>query len=235
MIDVIKRTPEAYSRISRDYQILARLYSALFNISKSYIDSMSVWDRDIDNNLTTLRAKTLNFQPKHSWALDDLEAVTTCFKYLMMNKGTEKAIEYCISILMKIEKVNGPINEDTVIIRDNNLTIRLEEGLLSWGVLEDLVKYLLPAGFTYRVIRYSSLSTDNNISKFNYGDVKLKYRRFGRKSDSEGEWDPMLYIGESSENILSNTYVYDNESNDVSESIGEWVYIDGVLPDQDEV
>ena len=66
MIDVIKQTPREYSAQSRDYQVLARLYSALFNVSKMYIDNLSVWNNDIDNRLATLRAKTLNFDARFS-------------------------------------------------------------------------------------------------------------------------------------------------------------------------
>ena len=66
MIDVIKQTPIEYSKQSRDYQTISRLYTAIYNISKMYIDDMSIWNGDIDNKLTTLRSKTLNFIPKHS-------------------------------------------------------------------------------------------------------------------------------------------------------------------------
>lgn len=208
MIDIIKQTPSEYSKQSRDYQIIARLYSALFNISKSYIDSMSIWDNNIDNNLTELRAKTLNFQTKHTWSLDDLEAVTSCFKYLMFYKGTRKALEYCISILMKIEKIGGDIDENTIIIDDNNLIIRLEEGLITWGVLEDLMKYLLPAGFTYRIIRYKSKKLNTISDKFLYEDNNIYIRKFG--------WDEdMFTIGGNdvdsegnNSHIINNTFVY---------------------------
>ena len=39
MIDTIKMTPAEYSAQSRDYQVIARLYTALFNLSKMYIDN----------------------------------------------------------------------------------------------------------------------------------------------------------------------------------------------------
>jgi len=65
MIDVIKQTPSEYSKQSRDYQVLARLYTALYNLSKMYTDNMSVWSLNIDNKLSVLRSKTLNFDPKH--------------------------------------------------------------------------------------------------------------------------------------------------------------------------
>ena len=34
MIDVIKQTPSEYSKGSRDYQILARLYTSVYNLLK---------------------------------------------------------------------------------------------------------------------------------------------------------------------------------------------------------
>ena len=44
--------------MSRDYQIISRLQSALYNVSKMYIDNMSIWNPDIDDKLAYLRAKT---------------------------------------------------------------------------------------------------------------------------------------------------------------------------------
>ena len=92
MIDVIKQTPKIYSEMSRDYQIISRLQSALYNVSKMYIDNMSIWNPDIDDKLAYLRAKTLNFDPKHSWSLKDLESITSCFKYLVKRKGAKIAL-----------------------------------------------------------------------------------------------------------------------------------------------
>ncbi len=42
MIDVIRQTPSEYSKQSRDYQLIARLFTALYNVTKMYIDDMSV-------------------------------------------------------------------------------------------------------------------------------------------------------------------------------------------------
>lgn len=162
MIDVIKQTPAEYSKQSRDYQVLARLYTALYNINKMYIDNMSVWDNDIDNKLTTLRARTLNFIPKHSWDLDDLDAAISCFKYIMRKKGTITAIKFCLTILLRIRKLTGVIDESagTLIIDDKNnfIEVRIPTQLASAGVIEDLFNYLLPAGMTYRITEYKSFA-----------------------------------------------------------------------------
>ena len=158
MIDVIKQTPKIYSEMSRDYQIISRLQSALYNVSKMYIDNMSIWESDIDDKLAYLRAKTLNFDPKHSWSLKDLESVTSCFKYLIKRKGAKIALEYLLNILMKVHNLkNSNSKLDMVSIEDNNVTIRVEENLATIGIVEDLIKYILPAGLTYRIIEYKSM------------------------------------------------------------------------------
>lgn len=167
MIDIIKQTPREYSSQSRDYQVIARLYTALFNYVKTYIDNMSVWDTNIDNRLTSLRASTLNFEPDHAWDLDDLEAITTCFKYLMRNKGTVKALEYCVDILLRIENIVGESIDEVVTMSNYNVTIRVPDDLFTLGIVEDLVKYLLPSGLTYTIIKYKSY----NLSDEMYTDI----------------------------------------------------------------
>lgn len=165
MIDVIKQTPLEYSKQSRDYQVLARLYTSLFNINKMYIDNMQVWDNDIDNRLTTLRSRTLNFIPKHSWDLDDLDSAISCFKYIMRKKGTVTAIQFCLTILLRIRKLNGEVSEEsgTLIINneENKIEVRIPSQLASVGVVEDLFEYLLPAGVTYRITEYTQAEPGN--------------------------------------------------------------------------
>lgn len=211
MIDIVKQTPLEYSKQSRDYQVIARLYTALFNYSKMYVDSMNVWNDDIDNKLTTLRARSLNFIPDHSWDLDDLEAITSCFKYLVRNKGTVTALEYCINILMKIEKIDSEIRANLVTIDDQyNVIIRVPDNLITLGIVEDLVKYLLPAGLTYRIILYKSYNLNDAI----WTDVKAgvetpvhrdvaytKKMWVGNNLDSEGRHITNTFIYTDSEGI----------------------------------
>ena len=179
MIDIVKQTPWEYSSQSRDYQVIARLYTALFNYVKTYIDNMSIWDTNIDNRLTMLRAKTLNFEPDHSWDLNDLEAVTTCFKYLMRNKGTVKALEYCVDILMRIENIVGESLDEVVTMSNYNVTIRVPEDLFTLGIIEDLVKYLLPSGLTYNIVKYKSY----NLRDIVYTDIYYNERRVNEGGD----------------------------------------------------
>ena len=228
MIDIVKQTPLEYSSQSRDYQVIARLYTALFNYVKTYIDNMSVWDLNIDNRLTSLRASTLNFEPDHAWDLDDLEAVTTCFKYLMRNKGTVKALEYCVDILMRIENIVGESIDQVVTMSNYNVTIRVPDDLFTLGIVEDLVKYLLPSGLSYTIIKYKSYNLKDviytdvyyNEPKTSQGDVLTILKEFDHNARMYvGRNEPTTTITDGSGNVRPNqvpnqfieTFVYNDE------------------------
>jgi hypothetical protein len=206
MIDIIKQTPLEYSKESRDYQVLARLYTSLFNVSKMYIDNLQIWNSDIDNKLATLRAKTLNFQTKHNWDLKDLEAITAGFKYLMRYKGTTEAVKIILSIIMKIEKIDNKINGSSVVLNNNCLNIKIEKDLMSAGIIEDLLRYILPAGITYRIIRY--VSYDDSSSKVT--DVYFVSNSSSDVTKKDYSYSKNLYIGNDESKIrkYDETFIY---------------------------
>ena len=170
MIDTIKMTPAEYSAQSRDYQVIARLYTALFNLSKMYIDNNHFWTNDIDKKLSRLRSFTLNFRNKYDWDLDDLKVVSSCFKYLMFRKGTKTALRYCIYILMRIKNLEGTITDNNIKIIGNLIEIQIPENLTNLGAIEDLIRYLIPAGFTYRVILYKEVNLNQEVKVVAYTD-----------------------------------------------------------------
>lgn len=197
MIDIIKQTPIEYSAQSRDYQVLARLYTAIFNISKMYTDNLSIWNNNIDNRLTTLRAKTLNFNAKHSWPEDDLEAVTSCFKYLIRSKGVLNTIEYCINILMKIQGIYGENLDNQITLNNYIITIRVPGELLTLGILEDLLKYLLPIGYIFNIVKYKAMNLSNLLrTEIAYGDNPLSYNQV--------PYSEKMYIGTSDQEDQTN-------------------------------
>lgn len=208
MIDIIKQTPSEYSNLSRDYQTIARLYSLLFNYSKLYIDDLDIWDNNIDNKLVTLRAKTLNFDAKHSWDLDELEAVTSCFKYLIRKKGSSECFKYCVNILLRSLGLSSVLDEQNITIDQDNyqVIVRADVTNLTSGIIEDLLTYLLPAGWTYRVIKYTSYSAGNDLNtKIKYDGDSVKTTPFNTSYKQ--------YIGNdtSKKRFITHTWVYNEE------------------------
>lgn len=202
MIDVIAQTPIEYSRQSRDYQVIARLYTALYNLSKMYIDDMDIWNANIDNKLSYLRGKTLNFHPKHAWDYDALDAATSCLKYLVRHKGTKPAIQECVRILERVNQLkdipNGPIVE--VDYDTYTIIIKIPKQLASMGVVEDLLRLIIPIGMGYRIVEFEMI-TDGVEDHFEFSDkidirhnVKLiptyKMGIGGPKIEYDGEGKP---------------------------------------------
>lgn len=206
MIDIVKQTPAEYSKQSRDYQVIARLFTTMFNYSKMYVDNLNTWMPNIDNKLSILRAKTLNFDIRHTWDLDELEAVTSCFKYLIRNKGTKIALNYCVSILLRILNLNSKVADVQIDPATLSITIWADVNSISSGVIEDLIAHLLPAGWGYRLVQYSEVSpTNGNIN------TEIFYDKDNIKTKPiENSYS--LFIGNDNpkKRFITKTFVYDD-------------------------
>lgn len=161
MINLEKDTPVEYSKQSRDYQVFVFLYNALFNQVKMYVDLIkNIWTDNIDTKLLDLRSYTLNFIPKFEWENQDLLGVTNCFRYLVRTKGTEDAIKKALEILSRIKGIDLIPGSDSRIIVENGIVkLLVSEEIDDIGNIEDLLRYILPAGLPYEVIKYSRVST----------------------------------------------------------------------------
>ena len=223
MINTVKMTPEQYSVQSRDYQVIARLYTALFNLSKMYIDNNHFWTNDIDKKLSKLRAYSLNFRTKYDWDLEDLKVVSSCFKYLMFRKGTRQALRYCIYILMRIKNLEGTITDNSIEVDDNLITIKIPENLTSLGAIEDLIKYLIPAGFSYRIIEYQEIKPNAVTNIYAYYDSTdvitgtIESFKLTIRGNSEENINAIDYTGYGTEgsdsNSIVNGEIHDNTGN----------------------
>ena len=159
MINIEKDTPVEYSKQSRDYQVFSFIYTILFNYTKMYVDLVkNVWTDNIDSKLLDLRAYTLNFIPKFQWDNSDLLGVTNCFRYLLRTKGTKNAIQSCLEILARVRGITLT-GLSVQITEDNLVQLILNEDVADVGNIEDLLRYILPAGTTYEIIKYSRLNS----------------------------------------------------------------------------
>ena len=159
MIDIQKDTPIEYSKQSRDYQVFSFLYSALFNQVKLFVDQIeNIWTDNIDDKLLLPRSYTLNFIPKYDWDNDDLRGVTNNFRDLLRTKGTTDAIKACLEILARLH--NASIQGIEVeILGPGHIRIIIGEEISDFGIIEDLLRYILPAGITYEVVKYANVNS----------------------------------------------------------------------------
>lgn len=145
-------TPSVYSKESRDFQLIGRLYDAVFNSVKMSIDSMTnePLSKHSDERFLDLVARTLGFESKHNYNIENLHALCSSFKKIMFHKGTELAIEEAINMLLKAQNIDKFYfkNIDKV---NKTVIIYIPQELKDVVLLEDLMNYILPAGFTYEI------------------------------------------------------------------------------------
>lgn len=207
MIDFIKQSPPVYSKESRDYQLISRLLTALLSYSESYSNNMSVYNDTINPKLSELRALTLNFIPKHQWPTETLNAVTSCFKYLIQSKGSIDAIRTCFYIILRFENIESDVD---IKIEGKKLHIEIAENIEKVGAIKDLLEYIVPAGVDYEISIVKPLK--NNLTGFVYSD--------SANTSQIPDTKVTIYSGTSDTHI---GYIYFNEihKNNVKKSSNE--------------
>ena len=163
MIDAIALTPINYSADSRDYQYLARVFSAAFNYSKTAADMVRncVLNKNSDIKLLDLFAKTLGFESRREYGANDLRLLCMAFKDIMRLKGSKQAVESCIRVLLKAQDITAQARVTVMNMDESmspakavyNVTIMVPETLTDLALLEDMMDYVLPAGYTYSIVK----------------------------------------------------------------------------------
>ena len=209
MIDFIKQSPPVYSKESRDYQLISRLLTALFSYSESYINNMSVYNDTINSKLSELRALTLNFIPKHQWPTDALNAVTSCFKYLMKYKGSLTAILACFYIILRFENIESEVD---VKVSGNKIQVEIAENIEKIGAIKDLLDYIMPAGIDYEVVIVKAIK--GLASGLVYEDVQSNSPIDNNKVTIRNT-TPSIYDSEGSEKHTGYIYFNKVQTNDL--------------------
>ena len=108
----------------------------------------------------------------------------------MRIKGTKTVLEYCVNILMKIQGIVGEAIDEPIIINNYTITVRVPDNLLTLGVLEDLLSYVLPAGLIFNIVQYKSSSLSDLLR------TEIVYED-GDITDEEEPYSEKMYIGPS--------------------------------------
>lgn len=152
MINTSKITPSYYSKESRDFQLLGSLFDAVFNYSKMSANDMINFPltKNIDIRFLDLVAKTLGFESKHKYNSNSLLALVNSFKKIMYYKGTMLAVEECVNMLLNSQNINSTFYIDEVS-EPYKIKIYVPTTLVDIILLEDMIAYVLPAGFVYEI------------------------------------------------------------------------------------
>ncbi len=216
MIDTLKITPSIYSKESRDYQLIGRLYNAVFNYAKMSIDGMNNFplSKDSDKRFLDLVAKTIGFESKHSYNTENLYALCSSFKKIVSHKGTKKAIEELLSVLLnsqninKLFKVDVYTNNNTGKFKPYSIVIYVPTELNDIIMLEDMMSYILPAGFVYEIYVSDIEETDDLKNDFSFeASVKVVEGTSSQLSRIESYINTSVVVGAPTpKDLIDTTY-----------------------------
>lgn len=176
LIKTSNSVPSVYTQRSRDFQTIGHLYEAVFNSSKvaaDMVDHMAPGG-DFDERLLELSSVTRGFLTKHEYSAKDLAAVVESLGFLLRIKGTKRALDSAICILLRAQSISDPYTWRTegssIDAQKKYFNLGLSERVTDRALLFDLFEYLLPFGFTYRVTNYSAPRRGENVTRIAHWD-----------------------------------------------------------------
>lgn len=242
MIKVQKYTPEVYYKNSRDFQAVGRVCDVLYNYILMNIDNMTGLPISDNTNprMLELALLTLGFDRHHNYTNVDLVKLSEIFKSIMRVKGTRKAIEEIVFLLLRSQSIEEEafiLNIHTELGRtrtkndDENemyvVELFVSNKLQDVVLIEDVFDYILPAGFVYKIHLSSSYRRDvttqtsiSNEAKI-YGLGINANKVFGQVFDSTNEdEEPLIAIPKTSKTytgVVANSEAIEDYSD-------EWEY-----------
>ena len=163
-------TPQAYVEDSRDFQLMLRLYDCVNNGVKFRIDSIpNVLDtKKCDASLLPLLRTKLGFFSEVEFPEKDLRYILRAFPYIMRNKGSKRAIEQAVYAFMHSKGISADfkITGDSVKHRVSIYISSLSTDTL---MLEEMLKYVIPAGFSVDYVFYNPYSVSNDFEYMSIG------------------------------------------------------------------
>lgn len=165
MLRLQENVPQVYIKESRDFQLLIRLYDVLSQAVKFDVDTMvNVNDSFlIKEELLDLLCTKLGFFPKHNFDSNALRYILNTFPYLIKLKGSKKSINEAVNMLFRLENI---FNNEVLIINNEEkglIEIRSKQNLRNLKALEELMRYLLPIGYTYTFELSQSSGADTTL------------------------------------------------------------------------
>ena len=182
--------PSNYYTRSRDFQLIGRAMDCVFNSSKLYSD-MVLYDticKNTDTRLLDLVSKTAGFDVKRKYDVKDLYTLCSVFESILKKKGTKSAVEDCVRVLLKAQNINKDFSVDEVGAtnlsgeKEYKIRILIPYELTDIALLEDMLDYVLPAGYLYNIVAVSQIksgfdsvdaSVKSAVSSDSYKSVEL--------------------------------------------------------------
>lgn len=164
------RTPPVYCEESRDFQLLCRLYDTIVNGLLFDIETITdiINTKNIRSSFLQLLQTKLGFFTLHNFDENTLRYVLSGFPIMVKNKGSRIAIEYAVNTFLKINNILSPVTvtfQKTPLtlyngytVPDHTIVVGISASLQEATILEEIFRYILPAGIAYYFYYYSTTS-----------------------------------------------------------------------------
>ena len=201
ILDIKNLTPDIYSQESRDFQLLANLYSVIVNGVKFDSDNIL---RTVDTNrcraeFLDLLATKLGFFTKKDLNSEQLRSGLMGFKDLIKKKGTLTAIAQAVNVFLKSLGIHNKVKialttEDLVfsgrLIKNRTVIISIESPVSDTSLLDEIFRYILPAGYEYEITFYLEVDP---YDEFEFAEsVQLIYVSDDINSTAKGASGPLV-------------------------------------------
>ena len=188
MLRLQNRTPSEYCKQSRDFQYLCRLYDCVYNGLLYDISTIPdiLSSRQCRDTILPLLQTKLGFFTNVKINNSALRYILEVFPLLLKNKGSATSIRYAVNTFLKINNIKSTINvvytekeitlESGVIIPDHTVLIGINSTLQDTFILEEIFKYILPAGIGFYFYYYNNISrTDKEKINDNASIILVSY------------------------------------------------------------
>ncbi len=170
-----EHSPDVYPRKSRDYQLFSVLFDCINSGIKFDIDSIRdvVDTNQISERLIPYLQTKLGYFTDLKIPTEKLRLILKAFSTIVRNKGSKIGIQQACEVFLKAEKIDADMEVSVVneIDKDNEdhyVKISTTKKIEDYSLLQDILRYVLPAGY---YIKFVFQSPDNLSSKIEYQDV----------------------------------------------------------------
>ena len=235
-----EHTPDTYSKQSRDFQLLCNVFDCMNGAVKYDIDSiLDVKDLVYCNDrLLNLLQTKLGFFTSLSTDANTQRIILRGFPYIIKHKGSSIGIIQAIQLFLRSQNLSGKVRVDTTneevtttnfgesiatgISNSYVVSIALDNKLDNIKLLEELLSYVVPAGYS---VEYGSFANEKTSKVENSDSIRILFaKEFTNRrivaTEDEYDGETGLPIGSvSGARILSI-----NDSTPTSEKLNSSLY-----------
>lgn len=192
MFKTKESTPRYYTNTSRDFQLLGHLLDCVVSNVRQGVEGITnvPFNKNVDTSLLSLTQTTLGLNLTHKYSSSSLLSICSNLKHILSLKGSKQSIEECVKTLLNSQNLKEEYN---VYVNNNDysITIRVPKSTQELNLLEDLLNYVVPAGYTYSIIKSKLENSDLKTNLVERGSVtSSRYTSYNLHKYST--YDPLM-------------------------------------------